>query len=76
MSIFGALACPNFFNASIVIPRQGVYTAVPNSTIVIICVGSMAWIMIEIEVSQPNDFLQYHQHDNQELSVHEAEEKY
>ena len=55
--------------------RQGVYTAV-LSTIVIICVGSMAWIMIEIEVSQPNDFLQYHQHDNQELSVHEAEEKY
>jgi hypothetical protein len=31
--------------------------------------------MIEIEVSQPNDFLQFHQHDNQELSVHETEEK-
>ena len=38
--------------------------------------GSTTWIVIEIEVSQPNHFLQNHQHNNQKISLHQTEAKY
>ena len=53
------------------------YTFVPNSMLVrIICVKSTVLIFIEIEVNQPNHFFGIVKYDNQELSLHQAEEKY
>ena len=40
------------------------------------CVGSTTLIVIEIDVSQTNHFLQNHQHDNEKIYLNQAEEKY